>query len=275
MARHKVLIKVVGFVALAYAAVCVGLAAFQDRFIYFPEPMTAQHPADLNLRFRDLSFTSSDGTRLHAWFFPAPNARASLLHAHGNAGNLSHRTFVVRPLLDLGINVLLFDYRGYGRSEGRPSEQGLYADAEAALRTMIGQPEAAGKPIVYYGESLGGAIATELALRQPPSALVLQSTFTSLPDMAQRMFPWLPVRWLTTAKYASVEKAPRIKCPVLVVHGDHDSVVPFEIGKRLFDAFPEGHKRFLPLAGADHNDVWDRAEEPVAKAIGAMLTNAP
>lgn len=268
--RNPLVVVVVG-AGVAYAVFLVGLTALQDRLLYYPEAMHDATPALLRLPFRDLRFAASDGVRLHAWFLPAPDARGSVVVAHGNAGNISHRLFLVKPLQSLGLNVLLFDYRGYGKSEGTPGEEGLYRDAEAAAEALAREPEAAGKPVVYYGESLGGAVVTELAVRRAPAALVLQSSFTSLPDMAAAAFPWLPARWMVTARYASIEKVPRLACPVLVVHGERDSLVPFEMGRRLFEAVVHGRKALHRIPGADHNDVWDHDGSGIQRALAALL----
>jgi fermentation-respiration switch protein FrsA (DUF1100 family) len=265
-------LRVAGGVGLVYALAVVGIAAWQDRLIYFPEKQGPGGPADGSLQYRDVDFVSADGTHLHGWFFPAKQPRASLLHSHGNAGHIGHRLFLVRPLTQLGINVMLYDYRGYGRSDGSPSEEGLYQDAVAARAALGLQAEASNHPVIYYGESLGGAVAAELAVRMPPDALVLQSTFTSLPDMAAQAFPILPARWLVKAKYRTLDKIPRFAgFPVLVIHGEKDSLIPFAMGQRLFDAAPPATRHFLAVPGADHNDVWDHGETQITAAIGALL----
>jgi uncharacterized protein len=271
----RLLVRLAVGVGVAYLVGIVGIAALQDRLIYFPEKQGPEPPSDPQLLFRNVDFVASDGVKLHGWFFSAAHPRASLLHAHGNAGHIGHRLFLVRPLLDSGVSVFLFDYRGYGRSDGTPSEQGLYRDAEAAATELRKQPETAGLPVLYYGESLGGAVATELAVRRPPSALVLQSTFTSMPDMAAAAFPWLPARWLVRAQYRSIDKVARFSSfPVLVIHGQRDSVIPFVMGERLFAAIPGTRKHFLAIPQADHNDVWDHAEASIVRAIGDLLTDA-
>jgi fermentation-respiration switch protein FrsA (DUF1100 family) len=174
-----------------------------------------------------------------------------MLVCHGNAGNISHRLDTCIALLATGVNVFVFDYRGYGRSEGRPSEEGTYRDAQAAYQ-WLRQKGFPGTNIVAFGESLGGGVATELAVREPVGGLVLQSTFTSIPDMGAELFPWLPVRWLGTIRYDTHSKLPRLKVPVLVMHSPADELVGFHHGQRNFAAANEP-KLFWELRG-DHNN---------------------
>jgi fermentation-respiration switch protein FrsA (DUF1100 family) len=206
-------------------------------------------------RFEDVFFRASDGVELNGWFFPAgtnsPRAGLVILLCHGNSGNISHRLGMTQALLASGVNVFLFDYRGYGRSEGHPSEEGTYRDGVAAYG-WLQQRGFAGKNILLFGESLGGGVASELATRFETRGLILQSTFTSIPDIGADLFPWLPVRWLGHIKYDTLSKLPRIKTPLLVMHSRADSLIRFHHSQRNFDAANEP-KLFCELAG-DHND---------------------
>jgi hypothetical protein len=192
---------------------------------------------------------------LNGWFFPAatnsPRAQFVVLLCHGNAGNISHRLDTCAALLATGVNVFVFDYRGYGRSQGRPSEEGTYRDAQAAYQ-WLRQEGFPGTNIIAFGESLGGGVAAELAARETVGGLVLQSTFTSVTDMGAELFPWLPVRWLGTIHYDTRSKLPHLKVPVLVMHSPADGLVRFHHGQTNFAAANEP-KLFWELKG-DHND---------------------
>ncbi len=200
-------------------------------------------------------FTTSDGRRLHAWFYPATPASSrrdvAVLIAHGNGGNISHRLGLYRCWMMAGVNVLAFDYRGYGRSEGRPSEEGTYLDAQAAHAWLV-QRGFEAKRILAHGESLGGGVVTELARREPLGGLVLQSTFARITDVGAELFPWLPVRTLARIRYDSIGKLPDLRVPVLVLHSQADTIIPFRHGERLFAAASEP-KWFRQITG-DHND---------------------
>lgn len=247
---------------------------FEESFIYFPDkyPRGFWNPARIGIPAEDCYFRSADGTELHAWFIPARGAPlATLLHCHGNAGNLTHRAAIAAAMRDAGLSILLFDYRGYGRSAGRPSEEGLYADGEAAYDHLARQGDVDPARIVLFGESLGGAVACELALRRSsPAALVLESTFTRARDMARRVFPLLPVGPFLRHRLDTLAKLPRIRIPILVVHGDADEIVPFAMGERLFAAANEP-KRFHRVRGAGHNDLHEVGGAAYARAIRDFL----
>lgn len=227
----------------------------ERRLTYFPIHKLAVQPDLLGGPFEDVSFVTSDGIQLHGWFFPAqPSSARSkfvILLCHGNGGNISHRLELYRALLQCGIAVFAFDYRGYGRSSGRPSEEGTYRDAQAAyywLRRKGFEPEC----ILAYGESLGGGVVSELARRAKVGGLIIQSSFTSLADIAAELFPWLPVRWLVRGKYNTCGKLPLVHVPVLVMHSRADELIGFHHAKANFAAANEP-KLFCELEG-DHNN---------------------
>lgn len=237
-------------------AVLYGLLRFfEHRMTFVPSRAHDADPGELRHPFEDLTLTTADHVRLHAWFFPAdessPRRRLVFLVAHGNGGNISHRLGLAAALLRTGANVLLFDYRGYGRSDGVPGEQGTYRDAEAAL-AWLRENGFASTDVIAYGESLGGGVAAELATRHPLAGFVLQSTFTSTPDLGKELFPWLPVHALAHYRYETLRKLPKVNAPVLVLHSRVDSIVPFAHGERNF-AVANEPKLFVELAG-DHND---------------------
>jgi uncharacterized protein len=231
---------------------------FEQKQVFHPSTRLDASGADLGQPWEDVHFKASDGTRLNGWFFPSqqqtstPGERLVVVLCHGNAGNISHRLGTYQLLLNSELSVFAFDYRGYGRSSGTPSESGTYLDAEAAydwVRAKGFPPES----ILVYGESLGGAVATELALRRPVRALMLVSTFTSIPDIGAELFPFLPVRLLSTIRYDTLSKLPRIKVPVLIMHSKADSIVGFQHSQKLFAAANPPKMRW-ELIG-DHNDA--------------------
>ena len=204
-------------------------------------------------------FRTADGLKLHGWFFRSSSgpAAATVVYAHGNGGNVSYCDWVGTSLAARGFDVLLIDYRGYGRSEGEPAgERGLYADADAAYDFVTRERGVPAGRVVLYGQSLGTAAAADVAARRECGALVLESGLSSAGDMAGAIMPWLPrfVRGLTKNKLDTVSKLPRVGCPVLVVHGGRDQIIPVEQGRRLFDAAPEP-KRLMIIDGAGHNDL--------------------
>ena len=229
---------------------------FEHSQVYHPNRDLTATGAELGRPFENVVFKATDGVELHGWFFPADTnsarARLAVLVCHGNAGNISHRLETCATWLATGVNVFVFDYRGYGRSQGRPSEEGTYRDAQAAYR-WLRQKGFAGANIVAFGESLGGGVAAELAVREPVGGLVLQSTFTSITDVGAELFPWLPVRRLSRIRYETRSKLPGLRVPVLVMHSPADELVGIQHGKANFAAANEP-KLFWELRG-DHNDA--------------------
>jgi uncharacterized protein len=204
------------------------------------------------LDYEDAWFSAADGTRLHGWYCAAENPRAQVLFAHGNAGNVTHRWRLLRMLSQqLGVSVLAFDHRGYGRSEGAPSEAGILADARAGRQWLAERAGIAESDVVLYGRSLGGGVVVDLAA-DGARGLILESTFTSLPDVARLKLPLLPVNWLMHNRLDSIEKIGRYRGPLLVAHGEADTLIPIDQGRRLFDAANEP-KEFIPLPDTGHN----------------------
>ncbi len=243
----------VGILLLAYVLIVLAMMFLENSLIFFP----AKYPdGDWNppgLVFEDAWFNAADGTKLHGWFVPHEHPRAVALFLHGNAGNISHREDMLRQLHRLGVAVLAPDYRGYGRSEGSPSEAGVLADGRAARKWLA---ERAGIPesrIVLMGESLGGAVATLLAGESPPRALVLENVFCSLPEVATYHYPWLPVGALIRTQLNAGEAIKKYRGPLLQAHAGADTIVPLKLGRKLFAAANEP-KQLLVIAGADHND---------------------
>ncbi len=227
-------------------------------FLYFPERAILQTPAEVGLEHEELAVDTADGERLHGWWISAQEpSLGHILLAHGNAGNVGDRVLHAELLRAAGFDVLLFDYRGYGRSEGDVAgERGLYADADAAYDFLTKERGVAPRDLVLYGQSLGTAAAVDLASRRECRALVVESGLSSAADMAGEIVPWLPrfVRGLTKNKLDSASKVARVVCPVLVVHGGRDEVIPTGQGLRLYEAAREP-KRLKIVEGAGHNDL--------------------
>ncbi len=240
---------------LAILGLQVAPLIFEEKLIYFPYRAHEMTPADLGLAFEEVTLQTGDGVRLHGWFLPVRDARRTVLVCHGNAGNISHRLDRVLLLqAKLGLSVFLFDYRGYGKSEGSPNEEGTYSDGRAAYQYLADRGLAPDQ-IVLFGESLGAAIAVQLALERPAAALVLEAPFSSIRDMAAAAYPFLPLGRLVRTRYDNLAKIPSIEVPLLILHGTRDRIVPFAQGESLFRAAPEP-KRFWAIAGADHNDTF-------------------
>ena len=231
------------------------LTGFIEKQIFFPDPHLYCTPAEEGLEYEDVRFETSDRVSLHSWLVPAPSSPALLLFCHGNAGNISHRVDNVRRLHEIGLSVLIFDYRGYGLSKGRITEAGFYLDAEAAYDTARSRAEAAGQKLVIFGRSLGGIAAVYLAASRPCAGLILESTFTNMAAMAREHFP-LPVpESLLRDRLNSLNRIDRVTAPVLFFHGDCDDIVPMRLGQELYDA-TKAPKEFVTLAGAGHNDTY-------------------
>lgn len=261
------LFNLVIMIAVAYAAMAMVIFLAQSRLIYYPESgrSVVGTPSDLGLAYESVEVPTSDSETLHGWFVPAPAATGTILFFHGNAGNISHRMEYLLMFYHLGYNTFIFDYRGYGQSSGSPSESGTYLDAQAAWRYLTEKKGIPPATIVLFGESLGGAIA---------ALLVLASVFTSIPDMAAKMYPFLPVRLLSRFEYNTIGYLQAITCPVFVAHSPQDELVPFAHGRALYQAV-RGSKHFLELQGGHNNGfIFMREEwvEALRKFIGMNLS---
>ena len=242
-----------------------------NSLLYLPSREILQTPAAAGLRFADVALQAEDGERLHGWWIPASRPTIGhVLLCHGNAGNVGDRIPHVALLSAAGFDVLAFDYRGYGRSSGRPSERGTYRDARAARDVLLAQEGVDAARVLYLGESLGGAVALALAVEQPPAGLILQSTFTSVRDMARLHYPLVP-RALVPDAYPSLRLIRRLEAPLLVLHGDRDRIVPARHGDELFAAAP-GPKRIESFAGAAHNDLITREGSAWIRVIAAWAS---
>ncbi len=263
-----VLLVIVG----GYCALALYVFLMQPKLIYYPgvpgRTLEAT-PAVIGMDYEELTLSTTDGEQLHAWFIPHQQARATLLFAHGNAGNISHRLDSIQVFHDLGLNVLIFDYRGYGQSTGKPGENGTYRDADAAWAYLTETRGIDPGKIILFGRSLGAAVIADLATRTVPAGVILESAFLSVPDMAATIYPWLPVRWLASYRYDNGDKVTRITQPLLIIHSRGDEIIPFEQGERLFRQASEP-KQFLELRGR-HNDGFYVSRDEYLAALGAFL----
>jgi len=231
----------------------------ERHFIYFPERELVVTPAQLGLSFEEVAFSAEDGVRLHGWYLPGQQAKPVVLFFHGNAGNISHRVENLDYLNRLGLPVFIFDYRGYGKSEGRPGEKGLTLDAKAAQRWLAGR---GWKPrqTIYFGRSLGAAVALQLACEIPPGVLILESPFSSIRALGKHHYPLLShlLGWMIKDRYDNLSKIQQLDRPLLIAHGEQDTIVPIHMGRELFEAV-DGPKRFYAIPGAGHNDTYEVA----------------
>lgn len=265
---HMLLNSFIALIAI-YLAFVVLVYFNQSHLVYFPEKQIGNTPEAIGLDYTAVNITTGDGETLHGWWVPVADAKGTVLFFHGNAGNISHRIDYLAMFKQLGYNTLLFDYRGYGQSSGTPSESGTYLDAQTAWRYLIEIQGIAPERIVLFGESLGGAVAAWLATREKPRLLALVSTFTSVPDLAAEIYPFLPVRWISRFDYNTLEFLQSITCPVFIAHSPQDEIIPYRHGQRLFQATSEP-KQFLPLQGT-HNTGFIFMQPVWKRALGAFM----
>jgi fermentation-respiration switch protein FrsA (DUF1100 family) len=244
---------------------------FERLNLYFPDRRITRTPADADLPFEELRAKTQDGVTIRGWLIPAGDDAPVLIVCHGNAGNISNRVGRAAAFRSAGLSTLLFDYRGYGESDGRPSERGMQLDAQAAYDWLA----AKGVPpsrIIAFGESLGGSVALELALSRPTAGAATESSPTSTVERGQELFPWLPVRWIAKYRYDALARIAVLKRPVFVAHSPTDEIIPFRHGERLFAAAHEP-KTFYRLSGG-HNDALEASGDPYLQALSAFCLRA-
>ena len=263
------------FILIAFVVVAGTIAlawVFQRTLIYFPFG-DVPGPRDVGLaRAEAVTFPTADGLTLRGWFVPSIGSSHTytVLVFNGNAGNRAYRAPLAASLQQQGLQVLLFDYRGYGGSEGKPTEAGLRADAQAAHRYLVERDDVEASRLIYFGESLGTALAIALAAEYPPAGVVLRSPFPSLVEVGQTHYPFLPVRFLLQDRYAAMDDITRVTCPVLVLAGDRDRIIPLGLSRRLYEA-ATSMKELVIVAGADHNDFELLAGAEMLAAIKRFL----
>jgi len=255
-----------GTAAAAVILLYIFFRWFERINVWMPTREWIATPEIVDLNYEDVFFDSADGIRLHGWHIPCEAARAALLFCHGNGGNIGHRTESLRQLHSLGVHIFIFDYRGYGQSEGRLSEAGTYADALAAYEWLLAKhPEA---PIILFGRSLGANIAADLALKAKAAALIFESGFTSVEEVGQETFPFLPIHLLHTIDYDALSKIPRIQSPILFIHSPDDEIIPFHHHQKLFDAATATKERLIIHGG--HNDGFILSEAEYLRGISSF-----
>lgn len=259
-----ILLYIAGALIIAYCGWALVLYFLQAMFLYQPVWDVLDTPSKLGLDFEGVIFKTSDGLLLTGWYVPADKSDLTILFCQGNGGNVMHRLDSIKIFHNLGLNCFIFDYRGYGSSQGKPSEEGTYLDAAAAYKWLTGRKEVSPDNTVIFGRSLGGSVATHLAANVGPRALVIESAFTSYVDMGKRFFPYMPVRWFARFSYRTIHYIRYVRCPVMVIHSRDDKVVPFEFGLKLYEAANEP-KEFVEIVGS-HNDGFLLSKAAYTKA---------
>ncbi len=246
------LVSIVVVSIIAYSVWGLALYFMQPTFLYSPVREVICTPGELGLDFESVVFESGDGLRLNGWYIPAKHAEFTVLFCHGNGGNMVHCLDSINIFYNLGLNCFIFDYRGYGDSEGKPTEEGTYLDSEAAYKWLTEVKGTSPQDIVIFGRSLGGSIAAHLAGKVEANALIIESTFTSYVDMGRKFYPYMPVRWFARFSYRAIDYVRTVHCPVMIIHSRGDEIVPFEFGLELYEAANEP-KEFVEIFGT-HND---------------------
>jgi uncharacterized protein len=258
------LISFVVVVFVAYLGLGVILYLMQPQFLYIPLQEVTYTPDELGLDFEDVVFQSSDGVKLTGWYVPANNSNLTILFCHGNGGNMMHNLDSINIFYNLGLNCFIFDYRGYGKSEGKPSEEGTYLDARAAYDWLVNVKKLSPSNIIIFGRSLGGSIAAQLASKAAAKSLIVESTFTSYADIGKKFYPYMPVRRFARFRYNTIDYIKKVHCPVMIIHSRDDEIVPFEFGLEMYKASNEPNE-FVEIFGS-HNDGFLVSSERYKKA---------
>jgi pimeloyl-ACP methyl ester carboxylesterase len=264
-------IYIIVFFIFLFSVYAIYLYFNQSRYVYFPTSDIDATPEDAGLFYQDLMLKTSDGVKISAWYISVENPSATLLYLHGNGGNISHRLEFIEMFYSLGASTLIIDYRGYGKSEGIPTEEGTYLDSEAAWDYLVNEKNINPSDIIIYGRSLGGPIAARLAEKHEPSALILDSTFTSLGDIGAKLYPYLPVKKFLKFKYNTISYLKGVYCPVLFIHSIDDDFIPFSHAEKLFDTV-DGQKKLVETRG-DHNTNFMISGQIYKNSIANILKN--
>lgn len=247
-------------VVVGYLLLAILMYLLQSQMIYYPQQSITYTPQDVGLHYEDVTFTTEDGLDLHGWYIPNHDSNVTVLYFHGNAGNISGRLQTIQLLHDLELNIFIIDYRGYGKSEGSPTEKGTYGDARAAWNYLVEEREIDSSKIVIMGRSLGGAVASWLAVQKKPAATILESTFSSAADLGADLYPWLPVRSIIRYDYNNLENIKQIESPIFMAHSRDDEIIPYKHGQTLFEA-AANPKVFVELRGSHGTGFWETGEK--------------
>lgn len=266
--------KLVIVAVSVYAALSIYVYFMQSGLIFYPNMpgrSIVATPENIGLTYKDVELVTQDNVKLHGWFIPNVKAKGTVLFFHGNAGNISHRLDTIEIFHSMELNVFIIDYRGYGQSGGKITEKGTYLDAEAAWNYLNHSQGINGKKIIIFGRSLGASIAGWLASKHTPGALILESGFTSVLSMGQRLYPFLPIRWFTHFKYDTKQYVKNISCPVMVAHSKDDEIIPYDEGRKIFEAAAEP-KQFLEMQGG-HNDGFIVSGPSYVSGLESFINN--
>jgi hypothetical protein len=266
------MLKFILVIVVSYGLLIVVVYFMQGRMLYLPDVSgrtLTMTPIDVGMDYHDVSIKTSDGVTLHGWFIVGRPTQV-LLFFHGNAGNISHRLDSIRQFQNLGMSVFIIDYRGYGQSGGSTTEKGIYRDADAAWRYLTEDRGISSNDIVIFGRSLGASVASWLATQHQPLALIVESSFTSVPDIAQELYPWLPARWLSRFSHATRDYVRNVRCPILVTHSRDDEIIPFHHGEAIFASANEP-RTLLALRGT-HNEAFLQDERVYIEGVRTFLT---
>ena len=259
---------------IAYIGLGAVLFFMQPSFTFQPTNETLYNPGNIGLEYENLQLETSDGLTLSAWFVPAKNAEFTVLVCYGNGGNMAHRLDLINILNELGINCLLFDYRGYGNSDGKPAEQGVYIDARTAYDWLINEKMFKPEKIIIYGQSLGGSIAAHLASNVKSQGLIIESGFTSYVDIGRKFYPYMPVRFFARYGFKTSDYLKNVNCPVLIIHSRNDEIIPFQFGLRLYEQAAKEPKEFLEITGS-HNEGFLQSGQVYRQGLKNWVQSIP
>lgn len=247
-----ILSHIIAVLVIAYVTLAIVLFSMQSMFLYKPVREVTYTPEDIGIDFENVTLETTDGVKLNAWYIPAKDTKMTMLFCHGNGGNITHRLDSINLFNKLGLNCFIFDYRGYGQSEGKTTEQGTYTDAVAAYNWLTQTRNISAEEIILFGRSLGGSVAVHTAAEVKVRSLVIESCFTSYVDMGKKFYPYMPIRWFARFKYDTIGYLKKVQCPVMIIHSRGDEIIPFEFGLELYEAANEP-KKFVEIYGG-HND---------------------
>lgn len=246
-------------VILVYAGFCLLVFSMQSKMLYQPSSQYIAEPDEMGLLYQPVTLRTPDGETITGWYVPAEDAKWTVLFCHGNAGNISHRLGTLQVLHEMNANCLIIDYRGYGKSSGKPTEQGTLLDIKAGWDWLVNEQKIDSSQIILFGRSLGGSIAAITAVDLQPAAVILESTFTSFVEIGRHYYPWMPVRWFARFQYDTLAAVQQLSCPVFITHSPDDEIVPYRFGQALFEA-ASPPKLFRPLEGTHNEGFYDNSQ---------------